>query len=499
MRPAMSEARFLHEYLLGSSTDPAAPAIRDLTGQRVRTYGQLAADARILASELDRLGVVTGDRVLLRLRPGIEAVSAILACSMRGAVFVPVDPDAPEDRIQAIAKIAEPALEVTAGDDAGSTVNRVGDSGHPRSQLETDLAYIIFTSGTTGSPKGICLSHRAVLAFYRGMNATCPVPSTARLGSVSPLHFDLSLLDLGQALGCGASIVHLDRRLVRSPRRFVSALATGEVSQLNCVPSVWRILLRHVPDLLQELSGLRTTLFAGEAFPVSELRQLQGLMPKLEMVNCFGQSESIASSFLRLPRPLPEVPSAPIGPAHVGADFLVLGPSGEPVRVGETGEIYLRGPSLFSGYWNDPRATSLALVPNPLDSGSPERVFRTGDLVRKGADGEFFYVGRHDLQVQILGNRVEPEEIERCIGGCAGVSEVAVYADDSGANVRLIAVVAGDRGITPPSIREFCASRLPDYMIPAEIRLVDALPRNASGKLDRQHLRFARQPPAPGR
>jgi amino acid adenylation domain-containing protein len=486
----MSQARFLHEYLLSSSADPDAAAVRDTTGRCVRTYSQLADDAHAIAAELDRLRAATGDRVLLELRPGPRAVAAILACSMRGAVFVPVDPEAPEGRVRAITEIAGPAVRLYGGDDGPViAAERVGESGRPLTPLETDIAYIIFTSGTTGRPKGICMSHRAVLAFYRGMNAACPVPVTARLGSVSPLHFDLSLLDLGQALGCGASVVHLDRRLLMSPRRFVSAAATAEITQLNCVPSVWRVLLRHVPDMLPELTGLRATLFAGEVFPIAEARRLQELLPELEMINCFGQSESIASSFLRLPRPLPDAPSLPIGPAHERADFLVLGPSGRPAEAGETGELYLRGPTLFSGYWRAPEATALALVANPLDPLSPERVFRTGDLLRCEPDGTFSYVGRRDLQVQVLGNRVELEEIERCIGECDGVSEAGVYPDESSGNVRLVAVVAArDRGVTAETLRGFCASRLPSYMVPAEIHMVSALPRTASGKLDRQRF-----------
>jgi amino acid adenylation domain-containing protein len=487
----MSEARFLHEYLLRSTAAPEAVAVRDMTGHPVRTYAELAADTEAVAAELGRLGLVTGDRVLLRLRAGAPALTAILASSMRGAIFVPTDPDAPAERVAAIEKLAEPALEVRACDGGGLVIERVGPSGHARRRLESDIAYIIFTSGTTGHPKGICMSHRAVLAFFRGMNAACPVAPTARLASVSPLHFDLSLLDLGQALGCGASIIHLDRRLVRSPRRFVAALAAADASQLNCVPSVWRILLRHVPELLPGLTSLRATLFAGESFPVPELTQLQELMPELDLINCFGQSESVASSFLVVPRPLPDATSAPIGPAHEGAELLVLSPAGLPAAPGETGEIYLRGATLFTGYWNDPEATRLALVPDPLDPRSPERVFRTGDLVRVGAAGELYYAGRRDLQVQILGNRVEPEEIERCIGQHDGVLDVAVYADDSSAGTRLIAIVVADEQVTGQALREFCADQLPDYMIPVEIRLVSALPRTTSGKLDRQRLAAA--------
>ena len=244
---------------------------------------------------------------------------------MAGAVFVPLDVDAPASRREQILASAEPALVVTNDPEtlagawllavladgalAGSAARSPGDRALDR------LACTIFTSGTR-RPEGICMSHRAVIGFWRALVAHCGLQPDARVGSVAPLHFDLSLLDLGLAFGSHAELVLIDRLLAYAPRHFVRALGSAGVTQLNCVPWVWRMLLARAPEEVVGMSGLRATLFAGEVFPIDEVAQPRALQPDLRLINCFGQSESIACSFYDLPTPLPDVASPRIGPAQ---------------------------------------------------------------------------------------------------------------------------------------------------------------------------------------
>jgi acyl-coenzyme A synthetase/AMP-(fatty) acid ligase len=365
---------------------------------------------------------------------------------------------------------------------------------HRREPTSADPAYIIFTSGTTGRPKGVVMSHRGVLAFYRGMLDIGIVASTDRVCTTSPLQFDFSLLDTGLALGSGATLIPVPREVLRWPRRLLRFLADTGVTQVNGVPSIWRSVLRHEPDRLAALADqVRGVLYAGEAFPLPELRQLQNLLPAARIVNCFGWTESMACSFTDVPRPLPaDLDTLSVGFAHPGAEMMLIDASGAPVDEPDVvGEIHLRGPSLFTGYWDDDEATAAALVPDPLEPRSGQRVYRTGDLACRGQHGELHLVGRADLQVQIHGNRVELGEIERRLLEFPGIvaATVAVHTRDGDPELIAFAVLAtGIESVDPVSVSRFCQQTLPAYMAPHRVIAVDEIPVTANGKTDRRAL-----------
>ncbi|WP_019632595.1 AMP-binding protein [Actinomadura atramentaria] len=493
-------------FLLGSpGAGPERTAVvQPVAGGFVEiSYGELRGRVARAAAVLDGLGLAPGDRVLIESDTSAAAVVVLLACARAGLTFVPVSPELPTARLRRIIAVTRPSLLLAAGagrldeapdgagagtfDDAGVRVLRgpVVGAAVPFRVVETDPAYVVFTSGTTGRPKGIVMSHRAVLAFFRGMLAQCAPGADGRVASVSPFQFDMTMLDLGQALGGGAALVPVPRGLLRQPRRFVAFLDAAGVTQVDGVPSVWRPVLRHAPA---ELGGLRDRLrqiiVGGEAFPVPEFRRLRALLPRTRMVNVFGQSESIACSFAEIPEAVPDA-GLPIGPAHPGAEMMLLDERGAPVtEPGAVGEIHLRGAALFSGYWADPEATRAALVPDPRCPESGQRVFRSGDLARLGADGELYFAGRRDAQVQVLGNRVEPAEVERRLLAYPGVEGAAVLAVADG----LAAFVVAPRGVSEAALRAACLAELPAYMVPRVLRFVNGIPVNANGKVDRAAL-----------
>lgn len=499
---------FLHEFLLPPNRDLAAPAIIGAGGGTTHAFADIDRLAHDIEEELVALGVTAGDRVLLRMRPSPSALAAILACSRMHAPFVPVDPGAPAGREKQIVQLARPAVRI---DDVGGTSTVASDEGvlryspiswggetrfNSRGAVGTGTVYIIFTSGTTGAPKGIAMSHGAVVAFWKGMIESISPDAEFILGTTAPLHFDMSLLDLGLAWGTGNPLAQIDRELLISPRHFVRQVQDRHVTHFSCVPSVWRILLRNASNELRGLTSLRSTLFAGEAFPVGDVEELRSLLPGLQLINCFGQSESIACSFMEVPTDLAGSPSLPIGPAHPGAEMILVDSHGQVVTVpGETGEIYLRGPTLFSGYWGDDRATKTALVRNPVRPDDPELVFRTGDLAALGRSGQFYFLGRSDHQVKIRGNRVELEEVERSLERHPAVNEAGVLVTRTNGADRLEAFVSvAEAKLDATELTAFCALSLPDYMIPSQVSHVDALPRNTAGKLDRVTLaRLAEQ------
>ncbi|MGW3419384.1 AMP-binding protein [Streptomyces phaeochromogenes] len=413
--------------------------------------------------------------------------------------------DFPTDRDWDIERLLNGAPEwlppetgvVRLGTDA-VTVERKPRVGPRRRQeiSDTDTAYMIFTSGTTGRPKGVVMSHRGVTSFYRGMLAYSIVGREDRVATTSPLQFDFSLLDIGLALGSGAAVVPVPRDVLRFPRHFLHLLKDAEVTQVNGVPSIWRSVLRHEGEQLAALDRIRGVLFCGEVFPMPELRHLQQLLPAARIVNCYGATESMACSFTDVPRPIPEsLEALSIGFAHPGAEMTLVDQAGRPVdESGVVGEIHLRSPALFTGYWGDPEATRAALVPDPLEPRSGQAVFRTGDLARRGDDGELYFCGRADSQVQIRGNRVELGEVERRLldfPAVTAAAAVVVPGADAAQEGTLSAFVVVESGAAPFDLRElrdFCRLALPAYMIPKAIRTVDRLPVTPNGKTDKAAL-----------
>jgi amino acid adenylation domain-containing protein len=489
------------------------PAVVEYADGSVRTtsYHELAQRTALCAAGLDEFELDVGDRVMLESDTGADAIAMFLACSSRGLTFIPVSPEAPPGRLLSIAECVEPALflQHTSGtrdgipepiglarfDAGGLTVERPPRPSRRRRReiVATDPAYMIFTSGTTGRPKGVVMSHRAVVSFYRGMMAHKIVDGTARVATTSPLQFDFSLLDIGLALGSGAAVVPVPRSLLRWPTRFAEVLRATRATQVNGVPSIWRQALRHAPDRLAALSHVRGVLFCGEDFPLDELRQLQRLLPQARLVNCYGSTESMACSFADVPNPLPpDVDRLSIGQAHPGAEMTLVGPDGQIIdEPGEIGEIFLRSPALFNGYWDDPDASRAALVPDPADRRTGQTVLRTGDLAYRGADGDLYFCGRADRQVQIRGNRVELGEIERRLTGFPGIDEAVVMVLDAAVEPDLVAFVVGEETTATTiesDLHAYCAEMLPAYMVPRRIQRVDAVPRNGNGKLDRRRL-----------
>ncbi|WP_329223581.1 AMP-binding protein [Streptomyces sp. NBC_01485] len=508
---------FLHDFLLAHARrTPDGPAVVESPEPgrtTVTTYAELDSLAHAYADRLDTLGVEIGSRVILEAEPTAASIAALIACSRAGLTFVPVSPETPPERLLSIVESARPAVHLQPADGTREglppwvATGRFSPEGlsfdhrpaqqprRRRTACVTDPAYIIFTSGTTGRPKGVVMSHRAVTAFYRGMLTQAIATPQDRVANTSPLHFDFSLLNIGLALGSGAAVVPIPQALMRWPRHFLRVLRDTGATQVNGVPSIWRQALRYEPDRLAALDGLRSVLYCGEEFPLPELRRLRELRPGVRIVNCYGSTESMACSFEDVPDPLPDsVERLSIGVAHPGAEMLLVDAAGEVVdRPGTPGEIHLRGPALFSGYWDDPAATRAALVPDPLCPESGQRVLRTGDLAVRGEGGEFYFSGRTDAQVQINGNRVELGEVERRLLEFPGaVAAAALPLPAPGGGLRLAAFVVLSAGRFPDGgpgeVREFCGRTLPGYMVPQEVRFLDVLPTTPNGKVDRAAL-----------
>jgi acyl-coenzyme A synthetase/AMP-(fatty) acid ligase len=294
-------------------------------------------------------------------------------------------------------------------------------------------------------------------------------------------------------LSRGATVVPVPQSRLGWPRLFVGFLQEAEVTHVQGVPSIWRAAMRHEPEMLAELSGVRRIFFSGEEFPIQELRLLQQMLPGRRIMNCYGATESMACSVTDVPEPIPDdMERLSIGFAHAGAEMTIHDEAGRPITgAGQAGEIYLRSPALFSGYWDDPGATRRTLVPDPVNPASGQMVLRTGDLAYRGPGGQFYFCGRADTQVQVRGNRVELGEVERRIQEYPGVTGAIAMLSDAGADAELIAFVVMRPGTEPVDVvelRAFCLKALPDYMAPRHLHIMDEFPVTDNGKADRRAL-----------
>ncbi|MCZ0978232.1 AMP-binding protein [Streptomyces diastatochromogenes] len=505
----------LYGLLMGpASVTPDKPAVVEADGAgtlRETSYGALDALTRRYAAVLDGLGLDVGDRVVVEADTSAASVAMLLACSMLGLPFVTVGPQTPDTRLASIVDAVEPALHARAEHLAPRERVRAQGRAHfgpdglvverpparrvrrRREVLATDTAYIVFTSGSTGRPKGVVMSHRSIVTFLRAMLQDRLAGPGDRVASTSPLQFDFALFGIGVALSSGGTLVPVRREDLGSPRRMIGFLRDAAVTQVHGVPSLWRPVLRHDPDLLKELHRVASVVFAGEEFPLPELRRLQEMLPGVRLVNGYGATESMAASFTVVPDPLPAgTERLSIGHAHAGAEMTLVDEAGEVVtEPGRTGEIYLRTPALFTGYWNDPEATAAVLVDDPVEprhraEGAAHR--RPGPAGRgRGAvvRGPLRLPGPDPRQPGGTGRDrgdLDPDrrgELGRGRAGAARRGPRAGGGRRPGRPRRRLDVAAA---------LAFCARELPAYMVPRSVYTVPELPLTENGKVDRALL-----------
>jgi amino acid adenylation domain-containing protein len=482
---------------------PDAVALATAAGDATWTFDALNRSANRLAHHLGRLGIRPETRVGLHLDRSPELIVAMLAVLKSGGAYVPLDPGLPLKRASFVLADASPAVVVsrerladglpatTAGlvcldSDAGA-IAACADSNPPDSGSATGLAQILYTSGSTGEPKGVAVVHRGVVRLVKGAGY-------ARFGSdevflqAAPASFDASTFEIWGPLLNGGRLVVLETP-TPGLEDLAEAIARHGVTTLWLTAGLFHLA---VDECLRDLRPLRQLLAGGDVLSVPRVRAALRGLPDCALVNGYGPTEGTTFSACHSIRDLAEsASSVPIGRPIANTRIYLLDGEGCCVPPGEEGEIYIGGDGLARGYWKRAALTSESFVESPFEDSSDARLYRTGDLACIGPDGLLEFRGRRDHQVKLHGYRVEPAEIEAALLRHAGVAGgvVEARATTSGAR-RLVAYVVprpnGD--CDDAGLRAHLQRELPDYMVPAAFVKLHELPLTANGKVDRRAL-----------
>ncbi len=483
-----------------------APAV--VTGETSLSYGELELWSVSIAARLAGRGAGRGDVVAVALPKCPEQIAAVHGVLRAGAAYVPVDPDWPEDRVRyvladtaAAAVVTSDGLRARLTRAAGTPVVTVEECEPDGARAGTvpegaasdeDLAYLIYTSGSTGRPKGAMLDHRGPLNTVADVNHRFGVSSSDVVFGVSSLCFDLSVYDVFGVAAAGATLV-LPAAAQTDPSSWIESVRSHGVTVWNSVPAVMQLLVEEAAAAGVRLPSLRTVLLSGDWIPVDLPDRIREVAPNARVISLGGATEaSIWSICFPVEERDASWASIPYGRPLAGQSWHVLDASGRDAPVWVPGDLYIGGRGLALGYWRDEEKTASAFVRHPRTG---ERLYRTGDQGRylPGCDIEF--LGRTDFQVKIQGFRVELGEIEHALLACPGVRKAAVVAPDAGSGRQLVAFAVreadaadGDEDAFVGTLLAETARRVPRYMVPSRVCVLEALPLTGNGKVDRRAL-----------
>ncbi len=497
--------RYLIQHCLESTFGSRGGETAIEQGDDRYTYAEIRWLANQFRTLLKNRKISKGDRLGLLSRPSVEVIALMIACLEEGVVYIPLNIHAPGRWLADVAKksgiqtlfVSPDFSDKTAAVDPllpipsvllTETLDFSAEAHAQPNLLADDIAYILYTSGSTGDPKGILITHRNALVFIDWMREAFEVSTHERILSRAPLQFDLSVFDIFTTLSAGATLVLPPKEFSEKPADVVALMRDSRISVVYTVPSAYIAWLTK-GGLEKGLPSLRRLLYAGEPFPTPYLRRVMECLPGVIVSNIYGPTETNIVTYFHLDTPPLNDDAIPIGKPVKDTEAYIVDGEMRPVKPGEIGEILIRGGTVFAGYFNDPGLTAKKLIQSPFHD-YPTFCCRTGDYGRWLEDGNIAYHGRMDNMVKTRGYRVELGEVEAALSKVPGVDEVAVIPKphERHGNTLHAFISAGDRTLTREKVLAELQTTVPSYMVPFEIFIETELPKTATGKIDRVRL-----------
>ncbi len=471
---------------------------------RTCTFGELQeASMRIGSAMAGKIRI--GTPVAVFMEKGIACLQAFFGIVYAGGFYVLLNPELPPARLRQIQDILQapyiltdeehraaaqeifPSAAVLLAEELGEGPIREDALAGVRSRMvDTDPLYGMFTSGSTGVPKGVVVSHGSVIDFINTFTALFQIREDDVIGNQAPFDFDVSVKDIYSALKTGATLSIIPKPLFSRPKDLLDWLCDREITTMIwAVSALCLISTFHGLDYRRP-QAVRKILFSGEVMPLKHLRTWMEHLPEAQFVNLYGPTEITCNcTYHVLERGRGYQEGIPIGRPFPNKDVFLLGPGSERVsQPGTEGEICVRGKALALGYYRAPEQTAAAFVQNPLNPWYPERIYRTGDMGKYTEDGELVFCGRKDFQIKHMGHRIELEEIERAVSNLPGVQRCCCVFD--GQKQKLYGFYTG--GLDKKELHRQLRAQLPVYMVPGALYHLTEFPLTKNGKVDRKSL-----------
>ncbi len=472
-------------------------------GANEKSFDTLIGESKSVGSFLISKGQ-TKKPVLILMNKHPDTMSAFFGVIYAGGYYVAIDAEMPEIRIKLIIdslqpetliydeknakkadKLPESITKYLFTDIKDYPVDTNALDSVRKEQIDTDPIYIVFTSGSTGIPKGVAACHRSVIDYTETLCEAIGFDENTVFGNQTPLYFDAPLKEIMPTIKHGATTYFIPKQLFMFPTKLCDYLNEHRINTVCWVVSALTMISSLGALATNPPKYLTTVCFGSEVFPIPQYKLWREACPETRFFNLYGPTEATGmSTFWHADRTLDEGEAIPIGNPFRNTQILLLNEQGHKVADGEVGEIYIRGTCVTLGYFNNKEKTDEAFVQNPLNKSYPELVYRTGDLAKCNKYGELVFVSRRDSQIKHMGHRIELGEIEAALANCQGINRACcVYNNEQ---KRIFAFYVGS--IDSTSLTKELKALLPRYMIPNVIEKLDTMPLTPNGKLDRKCL-----------
>ncbi len=484
---------------------PNKLALQDISGNI--TYQEYRSKSLAIAYKIVELNKGEMKKpVVVYLEKGKEVLVSFMGVAYSGCFYSPIDTEMPPSRVDKILEVLKPEIVITTNklktnfekfnfygsyiiyeETICSEEDETAVKPYTEKIVDTDLLYVLFTSGSTGVPKGVSICHRSVIDYIDWVTETFNITQKDTFGNQAPFYFDNSILDIYSCMKTGATLNIIPKKLFFQPVPLLEYIKYNKINTIFWVPSALIVVSKLKAFRNVDLSDtLKRVLFCGEVMPNKQLNIWRKFLPNVTYANLYGPTEiTDACTYYIVDREFSDDEPLPIGIPMSNTDILVLNDEDKLVTDDEVGELCVRGTSLAMGYYNNPEKTRSAFVQNPLNKAVPEIIYRTGDLVRYNEYREIIYISRKDFQIKHLGHRIELGEIETAISSLEEVTLNCCLYDEK--NQRIVLFV--DAQVDRDYIKERIEKLVPEYMIPGKVIYLENMPINANGKIDRIKLK----------